>query len=56
MLLAYLDPGSGSLLLQALLGGAAGLFVVLKTFGRRIFRRNQVEQEQTAETDTAPAN
>jgi hypothetical protein len=56
MLLAYLDPGSGSLLLQAVLGGAAGLIVVFKTFGRRIFKREPVEQEQTAETDTAPAN
>ena len=26
-LLAYLDPGSGSLLLQALIGGGAGLAV-----------------------------
>jgi hypothetical protein len=25
--LAYLDPGAGSLLLQALVGGSAGLFV-----------------------------
>jgi hypothetical protein len=27
LLLAYFDPGSGSLLVQALLGGAAGLIV-----------------------------
>lgn len=26
-ILAYFDPGSGSLLLQALVGGTAGLFV-----------------------------
>ena len=26
-LLAYFDPGSGSLLLQVLVGGSAGLFV-----------------------------
>lgn len=31
---AYLDPGAGSLLLQALVGGFAGLFVV----GRHLFR------------------
>ena len=30
MLLAYFDPGSGSLLLQAVVGGAAGLFVLVK--------------------------
>ena len=27
VLLAYFDPGSGSLLLQAIVGGTAGLFV-----------------------------
>jgi hypothetical protein len=34
--LAYLDAGSGSMILQALLGGAAGLFVAVKMFGVRI--------------------
>ncbi|MEZ6055406.1 MAG: hypothetical protein R3C01_01755 [Planctomycetaceae bacterium] len=29
-LLAYLDPGSGSLLLQALVGGGAGLMVFFR--------------------------
>jgi hypothetical protein len=29
-LLAYFDPGSGSLLLQTILGGSAGLFVFVK--------------------------
>jgi hypothetical protein len=33
---AYLDPGSGSMLLQALLGGIAGLAVSMKLFGRRV--------------------
>ena len=28
--LAYLDPGTGSLLLQALVGGSAGLIVFAK--------------------------
>jgi hypothetical protein len=28
--LAYFDPGSGSLLVQALVGGAAGVFVFAK--------------------------
>lgn len=35
-LLAYLDPGSGSLLLQLILGGVAGLALVLKLFWHRI--------------------
>ena len=34
--LAYLDPGTGSLILQLLLGGVAGAWVVLKLFGQRI--------------------
>ena len=47
--LAYLDPGSGSMILQALLGGAAGLFVAIKMFGVRIketlffWRKNEDE-------------
>ncbi len=36
-ILAYLDPGSGSIILQALIGGVAGAAVALKLFGRRIF-------------------
>lgn len=39
MIFAYLDPGTGSLLLQAILGGIAGLVVFFKTTGRRLFRR-----------------
>jgi hypothetical protein len=33
---AYLDPGSGSMILQLLLAGLAGLVVVVKIFWRRI--------------------
>ena len=35
MILAYLDPGSGSLILQAVLGGAAGIGVAAKAMRRR---------------------
>ncbi len=34
--LAYMDPGTGSLFLQLLLGGVAGLLVFLKLFWHRI--------------------
>jgi hypothetical protein len=34
---AYLDPGSGSMLLQMLLGGLAGVVVAIKMFGKRIW-------------------
>ena len=35
---AYTDPGAGSMLLQLLLGGAAGLFVAFRMFKERILR------------------
>lgn len=35
---AYVDPGAGSMLLQLLLGGIAGLFFFFKVFKRSIFR------------------
>lgn len=36
---AYLDPGSGTLILQAVLGGIAGVAVFFKTFGKRFWKR-----------------
>ena len=36
---AYLDPGSGTLILQAVLGGIAGVAVFFKTFGKRFRKR-----------------
>ena len=33
---AYIDPGAGSLLLQALLGGIAGVWVVARLYWRRV--------------------
>jgi len=33
---AYLDPGSGSMLLQLILGGVAGLVVVFKLYWSRL--------------------
>lgn len=33
---AYLDPGSGSMLLGLIASGMAGIAVVIKTFGHRI--------------------
>jgi len=45
---AYLDPGSGSMLLQLLLGGVAAVGVVSKLYWHRvtsIFRRKNVGGE-----------
>ena len=33
---AYLDPGTGSMILQALLGGAAGVAIAGKLYWRRL--------------------
>jgi hypothetical protein len=43
---AYLDPGNGSMMVQLLLAGAAGVMVALKMFWRRIlalFKRSKPE-------------
>lgn len=54
-LLAYLDPGTGSLVLQVVLGGAAGLFVAIKAFGRRLlFWRRPSDKEQVNESKPRP--
>lgn len=56
--LAYLDPGSGSMLLQALLGGIASLAVGMKLFGARILmfmRLRRPESEEGADrSETDP--
>ena len=48
--LAYLDPGSGSMIIQILVGGVAALGVTMKRYWRRltgIFSRGRkVEEEQ----------
>jgi len=36
---AYIDPGSGSILLQLILGGVAGIGVVIKLYWGRIKER-----------------
>jgi hypothetical protein len=36
MNLGYIDPGSGSMILQVLLGGIAAAAVMLKVFWRRV--------------------
>ena len=45
---AYLDPGSGSMLLQVLLGGFAAVGVVAKLYWHRLtglFRRKELERD-----------
>lgn len=55
-IVGYLDAGTGSLILQTVLGGAAGLAVFFKTAGRRFLpsrgKSEEAKTETTAETET----
>jgi hypothetical protein len=42
LLFAYLDAGTGSILVQALMGGFAGLMVVSKMAWQRLFTRHAI--------------
>lgn len=49
--LAYLDAGSGSLIVQAVVGGVAGVAVAAKLYWRRLvsrFRRQPSDQGPAA--------
>lgn len=51
---AYLDPGSGSMLLQLVLGGLAGLAVIAKLYWHRLlglFGRHSPQEEGDSEMD-----
>jgi hypothetical protein len=51
-LLAYFDPGSGSLLVQALVGGMAGILVFAKFLwdsAPRLFRSRQLRDKRPAD-------
>jgi hypothetical protein len=53
-MLAYLDPGTGSLILQVIVGGVAGALVTVKLWWARvtsIFRRKP--REETPETEVS---
>jgi hypothetical protein len=49
--LAYLDPGSGSMMLQLLFGGVAGVIVIVKLYWKSfvsLFRRKNQNNTTTA--------
>jgi hypothetical protein len=58
-LFAYLDPGTGTIIVQAVLGGVAGVAVLFKTVGGRFRRKSNVDEtiESTdiAESDEQPS-
>jgi hypothetical protein len=52
MIFGYLDPGSGSVILQAIVGGFAAVAVTAKLWWKRvtgIFRRHDDEPTTTTE-------
>jgi len=46
MFFGYLDAGSGSLILQAILGGAAGILVAFKAWKARLVGKKAVADTQ----------
>lgn len=52
MFFGYLDAGSGSLLIQAILGGAAGIAVAFKAWKARLTGKKMVADAQ-AELEAA---
>lgn len=56
LFLAYLDPSAGSMMLQIILGGVAGLAIALKLFWAKILLalgigRNKAMMEAEPEAD-----
>ena len=45
-LLAYLDPGTGSMLLQALVGGVAAVGVMGKLYWRRLLTALRIRKRE----------
>jgi hypothetical protein len=50
--LAYLDPGSGSMILQILAGGVAAVAVTAKLYWNKVLRFLRIRKD---EPDTSPA-
>ncbi len=48
MILGYLDAGSGSLILQAVLGGIAGLVVAGRAWKARLFNKGESKADDNA--------
>ena len=56
--LAYLDPGSGSMILQILAGGLAAVAVTAKLYLGRLmkFLRIRKDEPEAAKADAAPGS
>ncbi|MEA3510916.1 MAG: hypothetical protein U9R51_05720 [Actinomycetota bacterium] len=49
---AYLDPGTGTLIVQALLGGTAGVAVLFKTKRSRMARKSKAAEAELTKDRT----
>lgn len=49
---AYLDPGTGSMLLQVILGGIAAVGVALKLYWHRLMAAFGLRKKEQAEDET----
>jgi hypothetical protein len=49
-LLGYLDPGTGSMLLQLLVGGIAAIGVAAKFYWRRVLRLLRIRKDEPTES------
>ncbi len=48
----YVDPGSGSMMLQLLLGGVSGIYVIFRMFKQKILRVFGVRVDDTEVSST----
>jgi hypothetical protein len=53
---AYLDAGSGSMIVQLLLGGFAAVVVSVKLWWRRVLRFLHLRPEEPAESEASPTS
>ncbi len=56
MLFGYLDAGSGSLILQALLGGAAGILVAFKAWKARLMGKEAIAEAEAESEESVPTD
>ena len=52
--LSYLDPGAGSLIMQALAGGIAGLVVMGRLYWSRVKRAFRFGRSESSENQNLP--
>lgn len=50
--LAYVDPNSGSMLLQVILGGVAGIALIVRLYWRRFLSLIGLRERETTRDDT----